>query len=142
MGLLERFRMWRLRKGTVRLTLGAVPLPSLIPDAEAGLKKIYSAHTKRGYKLYRFWEVLLLKADKESFSVQFFPLVSSPQDCLAIANRGRHVIRFMPLVGDPGELDRIYKGLAGKKTFELTFRTDTGMMSKEGLKAIGALPSA
>ena len=46
----------------------------------------------------------------------------------------------MPVVGDPKELDQIYKGLAGKETFELVFRTDMGMMSDEGLKAIGALP--
>jgi hypothetical protein len=66
--------------------------------------------------------------------------VPSPQDCLAIANRGRHIIRFMPVVGDPEELDAVYKGLAGKETFEIEFRTDMGMMSREGLRSIGALP--
>ncbi|UCC93953.1 MAG: hypothetical protein JSW25_04615, partial [Thermoplasmata archaeon] len=62
MGLLDRFRHWRLSKKTVRLTLGAVPLPVLIPDAEQGLNEIYSVHKR--YKLIRYWEVLILKADR------------------------------------------------------------------------------
>jgi hypothetical protein len=139
MGLLDRLKLWRFGRKNLRLTLGAVPLPSIIPDAEAGLKEIYSIHTKKGYRLAKFWEVLVLSADKETYSMQFFPIVGSPQDCLAIARRGRHIIRFMPIVGNPEELDRIYKGLAGKETFELTFRTDMGMMSRNGLRSIGAL---
>ena len=119
--------------------MGAVPLPTLIPDAEKALGEIYSNHTKKGYRLFRFWEVLIMKADKETFSVQFFPLVPQPDSCLAIANKGRHVIRFTPIVGDLRELERIQKGLDGKDTFELTFKTDMGMMSREGLKSIGAL---
>ncbi len=139
MGLLSRFRFWLSRRKTIRITLGAVPLPTLIPDAARNLKEIYSIHTKKGYKLAVFWDVLILKSDKETFSMQFFPVVSSPQDCLAIANRGKHIVRFMPVVGDPQELDAVYKGLAGKKTFEVEFHTDMGMMSREGLRSIGAL---
>jgi hypothetical protein len=141
MGLIDRFRDWRLRGKTVRLTLGAVPLPTLIPEAEAGLKEIYSLHTKKGYKLTKFWEVLLIRADGEQFRMQFFPVVPSPQDCLAIANKGRHIIRFMPVVADPAELDTVYKGLAGKETFEAEFKTDPALMSREGLRAIGSVPS-
>ena len=63
MGLLDRIRLWRQRRKHIRITLGAVPLPTLIPDAEAGLAVIYSMHTKKGYKLFRFWEVLVLRAD-------------------------------------------------------------------------------
>ena len=139
MGLLDRFRQWRLRHKAVRLTLGAVPLPTLIPDAEAGLREIYSIHTKKGYKLQVFWEVLILNADREHYKMQFFPVAPSPQDCLAIANKGRHIIRFMPVVADPEELDRVIKGLGGKKTFELEFRSDLGLMSREGLQSIGVL---
>lgn len=139
MGIKERIRLWRLRRRTVRLTMGAVPLPTLIPDAEKALQEIYTVHTKKGYRLFRFWEVLIMKADTETFSVQFFPLVPKPDSCLAIANKGRHVIRFTPIVGDLRELERIQKGLVGKETFELTFKTDMGMMSREGLESIGAL---
>ncbi len=139
MNPIDRLRQWLRHRRTVRLTLGAVPLPTLIPDAERSLKEIYSIHTKKGYKLHVFWEVLLLDADRERYKMQFFPVAPSPQDCLAIANKGRHVIRFMPVVAVPEELDSIVKGLGGKKTFELEFTTDLGLMSREGLEAIGAL---
>jgi hypothetical protein len=140
MGLLDRLRLWLTRRRTIRLTLGAVPLPTLIPDAEKGLREIYSIHTKKGYRLHVFWEVLVLSADKETYKVQFFPIASSPQECLAIATRGRHIIRFMPVVAHPDELEAVYEGLNRKKTFEMEFRTDLGLMSKEGLRAVGALP--
>jgi hypothetical protein len=139
MGLRERFQQWLLRRRTVRLTLGAVPLPTLLPDAEAGLKEIYSLHTKKGYKLQVHWEVLILNADRDRYKMQFFPVAPSPQDCLAIANKGRHIIRFMPVVADPEELDKVVKGLGGKKTFELEFKTDLGLMSREGLQSLGVL---
>jgi hypothetical protein len=118
-----------------------VPLPTLIPDAAAGLKDIYSIHTKKGYKLTTFWDVLLIRADADTYEMQFFPIVGSPQDCLAIAHKGKHVIRFMPVVADPSELDNIYRGLSGKKTFQAEFKTDPALMSREGLQAIGAMPA-
>ena len=139
MGLLDRFRHWRLQRKTVRLTIGAVPLPTLLPDAEESLKEIYSIQTKKGYKLVKFWEVLIIRADREHYSVQFFPIAPSPDDALAIAVKGTHVIRYMPVVTDVKELDRIQKGLASKETFELTFETDLGMMSRPALESIGVL---
>jgi hypothetical protein len=140
MGLIDRLRLWRTRRRTVRITLGAVPLPTLIPDAERGLQEIYSIHTRKGYRLHVFWELLILSADKERYRVQFFPIAPSPQECLAVASKGRHIIRFMPVVADTKELDAIYKGLGAKRTFELEFRTDLGLMSRDGLRAVGALP--
>lgn len=139
MGLLKRFRLWRLERKTLRLTLGAVPLPTLIPDAEEGLKEIYSIQTKKGYKLVRFWEVLIIGADREQYSVQFFPIAPEPNDALAIAVKGSHVIKYMPVVSDMEKLDRIQKGLAAKKTFEMTLDTELGMMSRHGLESIGVL---
>jgi len=139
MGLLKRFRLWRLERKTVRLTLGAVPLPTLIPDAEEGLKEIYSIQTKKGYKLVRFWEVLIIGADRKQYSVQFFPIAPDPRDALAIAVKGSHVITYMPVVTDMDKLDKIQKGLAAKKTFEMTLETELGMMSRHGLESIGVL---
>lgn len=139
MGLLDRFRHWRLARKTVRLTLGAVPLPTLLPDAEEGLKEIFSIQTKKGYKLVRFWEVLIIRADREQYSVQFFPIAPDPNEALAIAVKGSHIIKYMPVVSDIKELDRIQKGLASKRTFELTFETELGMMSRQALESIGVL---
>ncbi len=139
MGLLDRYRQWRLRRKTVRLTLGAVPLPTLLPDAEESLKEIFSIQTKKGYKLVRFWEVLIIRADREHYSVQFFPIAPDPNDALAIAVKGSHIIKYMPVVSDIKELDRIQKGLASKRTFELTFDTELGMMSRPALESIGVL---
>ena len=139
MGLLKRFRQWRLERKTLRLTLGAVPLPTLIPDAEEGLKEIYSIQTKKGYKLVRFWEVLIIGADREQYSVQFFPIAPDPRDALAIAVKGSHVITYMPVVTDMDKLDKIQKGLAARKTFEMTLKTELGMMSRHGLESIGVL---
>ena len=139
MGFLKRFRQWRLERKTVRLTLGAVPLPTLIPDAEEGLKEIYSIQTKKGYKLVRFWEVLIIGADRKQYSVQFFPIAPDPRDALAIAVKGSHVITYMPVVTDMDKLDKIQKGLAAKKTFEMTLETELGMMSRHGLESIGVL---
>lgn len=140
MGLIDRFRHWRLSKKTVRLTLGAVPLPALIPDAEQGLSGIYSVH--RGYRLIRYWEVLILKADREEYRMQFFPIVADPEACLAIAHKRNHIIRFLPVVGDAKELEAIQQGLKAGKTFELDLRTDPGMMSQEGLISIGVIDRA
>ena len=137
MGLIDRFRHWRLSKKTIRLTLGAVPLPVLIPDAEKGLREIYSVH--KGYRLVRYWEVLILKADREEYRMQFFPIVPKPEACLAIAHKGNHIIRFLPVVGDIQDLDAIQTGLKAGKTFEMTFQTDPGMMSQEGLISIGVI---
>ena len=139
MGLLKRFRLWRLERKTLRLTLGAVPLPTLIPDAEEGLKEIYSIQTKKGYKLVRFWEVLIIGADRDHYSVQFFPIAPDPNEALAIAVKGSHIIKYMPVVSDMVKLDRIQKGLAAKKTFELTLDTELGMMSRHALESIGVL---
>ncbi len=137
MGLIERFRHWRLSKKTVRLTLGAVPLPALIPDAEEGMREIYSLHKR--YRVIRYWEVLILKADRNEFRMQFFPIVPKPEACLAVAHKGRHIIRFLPVVGDAKELAGIHDGLKAGKTFEMTFQTDPGMMSQEGLISIGVI---
>jgi len=137
MGLIDRFRHWRLLRRTVRLTLGAVPLPVLIPDAEEGLREIYSVH--KGYRLIRYWEVLILKADREEYRMQFFPIVPKPEACLAIAQKRNHIIRFLPVVADVKELDAIQNGLKAGKTFEMTFQTDPGMMSQEGLISIGVI---
>ncbi len=137
MGLFDRFKHWRLKRRTVRLTLGAVPLPTLIPDAEANLRDIYAIHKR--YKVVRYWEVLIMKADREEFTMQFFPLVADPEACLAIAYKGNHIIRFLPILGDPEELKDVHEALGKGKTFEMTFRTDPGMMSQEGLISIGVL---
>jgi hypothetical protein len=139
MGLFDRIRDWRASRNTIRLTVAAVPLPTLIPDAEAGLKEIYSLHTKKGYRLQRYWEVLLMKADRDEYKVQFFPIVASPQDCLAIATKRKHIIKFQPIVGDIKDLKAIQKGLLERKTFEMTLPTDPGMMSQEGLISIGVI---
>jgi hypothetical protein len=140
MGLLDRFRHWRVSRKTVRLTLGAVPLPALIPDAEKGLKEVYSLH--KGYRFVRYWEVLILKADRDEYRMQFFPIVPKPDACLAVAQKGNHIIRFLPVVGDPEELEGIQEGLKEGKTFEMTFQTDPGMMSQEGLISIGVIDPA
>jgi hypothetical protein len=140
MGLMDRFKHWRLSRKTVRLTLGAVPLPTLIPDAEKGLQEIFSLH--KGYRFVRFWEVLILKADRDQYSMQFFPVVPKPEACIAIAQKRNHIIRFLPVVGDAGELERIQEGLKTGKTFEMTFQTDPGMMSQEGLISIGVIDPA
>ncbi len=139
MGLLDRFRFWRAGKRSVRLTLGAVPLPTLMPDAEASLKEIYHTHSRKGYRLHRYWEVLIIKADREEYRMQFFPIATEPDDCLAVAVKGNHVIRFVPLVVDKREMARLQEGMASRKTFELTFGTELGMMSREGLESIGVL---
>ena len=140
MGLMDRFKHWRLSKKVVRLTLGAVPLPTLIPDAEKGLQEIYSEH--RGYRVVRYWEVLIMKADRDEYRMQFFPIVSKPEACLAIAHKRNHIIRFMPVVGDAKDLTAIQDGLKAGKTFEMTFQTDPGMMSQEGLISIGVIDPA
>jgi hypothetical protein len=140
MGLIDRYKHWRLKRKTVRLTLGAVPLPSLIPDAEQNLREIYAIH--KGYKLIRYWEVLVLKADRNEFTLQFFPIVPEPEDCLAIAHRGKHIIRFLPVTGNAMELKEVHDLLGKGKTFEMTFETDPGMMSQEGLISIGVIDPA
>jgi len=137
MGLIDRFKHWRLSKKVVKLTLGAVPLPALIPDAEEGLREIYSLHKR--YRVIRYWEVLILKADREKYRMQFFPIVPKPEACLAIAHKGNHIVRFLPVVGDAKELESIQDGLKAGKTFEMTFQTDPGMMSLEGLISIGVI---
>jgi hypothetical protein len=124
----------------VKLTLGAVPLPALIPDAEQGLREIYSIHKR--YRLIRYWEVLILKADRDEFRMQFFPIVPEPEACFAIAHKGKHIIRFLPVVGNAKELEDVHSGLEAGKTFEMTFRTDAGMMSQEGLISIGVIDPA
>jgi hypothetical protein len=140
MGLIDRFKHWRLSRKTVKLTLGAVPLPTLIPDAERGLKEIYAVH--KGYRVVRYWEVLILKADRDEYRMQFFPIVPDPEACLAIAHKRNHIIRFLPVVGDSKELEAIQTGLKTGKTFEMTFQTDPGMMSQEGLISIGVIDPA
>ncbi|NIP36126.1 MAG: hypothetical protein GWN18_14350 [Thermoplasmata archaeon] len=140
MGLLDRFRNWRLKHKTVRLTLGAVPLPTLIPDAEANLREIYAIHKR--YRVVRYWEVLIMKADREEFTMQFFPIVPNPEACLAVAYKGRHIVRFLPILGDAKELKEVNAALERGKTFEMTFRTDPGMMSQEGLISIGVIDPA
>ncbi len=115
-------------------------MPTLIPDAEEGLREIYSVN--KGYRLMRFWEVLLLKADREEYRMQFFPIVADPEACLAIAQKRNHIIRFLPVVGDAKELEAIQQGLKAGKTFEMTFVTDPGMMSQEGLISIGVIDRA
>ncbi len=137
MGIIDRFKHWRLSKKVVKLTLGAVPLPALIPDAEEGLREIYSVHKR--YRVIRYWEVLILKADREEYRMQFFPIVPKPEACLAIAHKGNHIVRFLPVVGNAKELESIQDGLKAGKTFEMTFQTDPGMMSLEGLISIGVI---
>jgi hypothetical protein len=129
MPLLDRLRLWWLRRRNLHLTLGAIPLPSLIPDARVALKDIYDRHRKRGYRVYVFWDVLILDANPRTYKMQFYPVMSSPQECLAVGLRGRHMVRFVPLVADTGELDRLYKGLLAKRTFEQEFKTDAMLMS-------------
>ncbi|UCC94031.1 MAG: hypothetical protein JSW25_05050 [Thermoplasmata archaeon] len=124
----------------MRLTLGAVPLPTLIPDAERGLNEVYAMHKR--YKVVRYWEVLILKADRFEYRMQFFPLVPKPEACLAIAHKRNHIIRFLPVVGDADELQGVQDGLKEGKTFEMTFQTDPGMMSQEGLISIGVIDPA
>jgi hypothetical protein len=140
MGLVDQLKHWWLKRKTVRLTLGAVPLPTLIPDAEANLREIYAIHKR--YKLVRYWEVLIMRADREEFTLQFFPLVPDPEACLAIAYKGRHIIRFLPILGNAEELKRVNEALEKGKTFEMTFQTDPGMMSQEGLISIGVIDPA
>lgn len=139
MSPVERIRRWWLRRRTIKLTLGAVPLPTLIPDAEASLKEIYHTHSRKGYRLHRYWEVLIIKADREEYRMQFFPISPEPDDCLAVAVKGNHIIRFVPLVVDKGEMARLQEGMSSRRTFELTFGTELGMMSREGLESIGVL---
>ena len=140
MGLLDRFKDWRLKRKTVRLTLGAVPLPTLIPDAEANLREIYAIHKR--YKVVRYWEVLIMRADRDEFTMQFFPIFPNPEACLAIAHKGRHIIRFLPILGNAKELKEVNERLEKGKTFEMTFKTDPGMMSQEGLISIGVIDPA
>jgi hypothetical protein len=137
MNPLNRLRVWLRRRRLPRLTLGAIPLPVLIPDAERSLKEIYDNQRKKGFKVTVFWEVLVLSADKENYKMQFYPVTGTTQDCLALGLKGRHVVRFIPIVPDAEEQDVLQKSLTGTKTFELTFRTEPTLMSREGLVAIG-----
>jgi len=131
-----RLRLWWLRRRSLHLTLGAIPLPSLIPDARAALKDIYDRHRRRGYKVYVFWDVLILDANPSTYKMQFFPMSSNPQECLALGLRGKHMVRFVPLVADSGELDALYKGLLAKRTFEQEFKTDPMLMSPQVIEQL------
>jgi hypothetical protein len=136
MSALDRLRLWFVRRRSLHLTLGAIPLPSLIPDARVALKDIYDRHRKRGYKVYVFWDVLILDANAKTYRMQFYPVMSSPQECLAVGLRGRHMVRFVPLVADTEELDRLYKGLLAKRTFEQEFKTDPMLMSPQVIEQL------
>ncbi len=136
MGPWDRLRLWWLRKRSGRITLGAIPLPSLLPDAAAALSDIYGRHRRQGYRVQVHWDVLVLDADERTYRMQFYPVTSSPTDCLALGLRRRHLVRFIPVVTDPKELDGLRKGMLGKKTFERTFTTDPMLMDPRALKAL------
>jgi hypothetical protein len=138
MGLWTRLRLWWIRKRSPRITLGAIPLPSLLPDAAASLKDIYGRHRKKGYRLQVFWDVLVIDANPDTYRMQFYPVLHNPHDCLAIGLKGKHLVRFVPLVSDPKELDELQRGLLGKRTFEQTFTTDPMLMDPRALKIIDA----
>jgi hypothetical protein len=136
MGPWDRMRLWWLRKRSGRITLGAIPLPSLIPDAAAALGDIYGRHRRQGYRVQVHWDVLVLDANDRTYRMQFYPVVSRPQDCLALGLRRRHLVRFIPVVSDPKELDELRKGLLGMEAFERTFTTDPMLMDPRALEAL------